>query len=159
MGYYVVFKCNQYLIKKEMFTRIREGIFHPSIVLLKISHPENEVQFHRLDKNEFAFRGKLYDIVVEHKSGDTTFFYCLHDKKEESLLADFTLFLRRSGGPGSSDKENPLHALLHNLISQALIQNPVLPLHGQGITFIFPVSQTPIIPVYLVHFAPPPKTA
>ncbi|MFZ4521750.1 MAG: hypothetical protein ACOYNC_08595 [Bacteroidales bacterium] len=157
MGYYVVFKCNQYLVKKEMVTQMRGGVFHPDIVLLKILHPEKEKQFRRVEKNEFSYQGKLYDIVVERKCGDTSIFYCLHDKKEEALLADFTVFLRRSGGSGTSSKDNPLPALLHNLISQALIQNPSLPEMGSGVTFVFPISQEPIIPVYLVHFAPPPE--
>ena len=158
MGYYVVFRCNQYLVKKEMISQIRGGIFHPDILLLKILRPEKEHQFRRVEKNEFTYYGKLYDVVVERKSGDTTLFYCLHDNKEESLIADFTLSLRRGGRSGSSH-DNPILALLHNLITQALIQNTALPLQGQGITFVFPVSQPPIFPVYLVHFAPPPKTA
>lgn len=159
MGYYVVFKYNRYMVKKEMIYQIRMGLFHPNIVLLKILHPEKEQQFCRIEKNEFTYFGKLYDVVVERKSGDTTLFYCLHDKKEESLLANFTLCLRRNGRSGSSPRDNPIHALLHNLITQALIQNPGLPLHGQGVTFIFPISKTPIFPVYLVHFAPPPEIA
>ena len=159
MGYYVVFKYNQYLVKKEMISRIRGGIFHPDIVLLKIFRPQEDSQFRRREKSEFTYYGRLYDIVVERKSGDTTLFYCLHDKKEETLLADFTLSLLRSGRSGSSHKDNPIHALLHNLITQALIQNRALPVKGQGIAFIFPVFQTPIIPVFLDHFAPPPEIA
>lgn len=159
MGYYVVFKCNQYLIKKEMYSQIRGGVFHPDVVRLKILHPEQDRQFRRTEKNEFTYLGRLYDIVVERRSGDTTLFYCLNDKKEETLLADYTLYLRFNGRSGSSQKDNPIHALLHNLISQALIQNPALPVVNNGLTFIFPVFQAPIIPVYLVHFAPPPETA
>ena len=126
---------------------------------LKILHPEKEKHFCRIDKNEFSFQGYLYDIVVERKCGDTTVFYCLRDKKEEALLADFTVFLRQSGRSGSSSKDSPIPALLHNLISQALIQNPSLPEMGGGVTFVFPILQTPIIPVYLAHFAPPPEIA
>ena len=159
MGYYIVFRCNQYLVKKEMVAQIRGGIFHSDIVLLKILSPEKEQQFHWRDKNEFSWYGKLYDVIVERKSGDTTMFYCLRDKKEETLLADFSFYLNRTGRSGSSAKDNPIHALLHNLVTQALIQSPTLPAQGQGVTFIFPVFQTPIFPVYLVHFAPPPEIA
>ena len=86
-------------------------------------------------------------------------FYCLHDKKEESLIAGFTFFLRRTGRSGPSPNDGPIHALLYNLITQALIQNSALPLQDQGTAFTFPVSQMPLIPVYLVHFAPPPESA
>jgi hypothetical protein len=159
MGYYIVFKCNQWQAKQEMIGQIRMGLFHPNIILLKILSPEKEQQFQRREKNEFTWYGKLYDIVVERKSGDTTLFYCLHDKKEETALADFTLFFNRTGRSGSSSRDNPIHALLHNLITQALVHNPGLSAQNQGITFTFPVFQTAIIPVYLVHFAPPPEIA
>lgn len=158
MGYYVVFMYNQHLVKKEMITQIREGVFHPDIVLLKILHPEKERMFRRVEKNEFTYSGKLYDVVVERKSGDTTVFYCLHDKKEEKLLADFTFFLRRNARSGSSNG-SPIQSLLHNLITQALILSTALPVPGEGITFNFPQIQSPIIPVYLVYFAPPPEIA
>jgi hypothetical protein len=159
MGYYFVFQCSQYRVKQEMISQIRMGLFHPNIILLKILSAEKDRQFQRLEKNEFTWYGKRYDIVVERKSGDTTLFYCLHDKKEETLLADFTLFFLRSGRSGSSSKDSPIHALLHNLVTQALIQSPTLPAQSQGIKFIFPVFQTSILPVYLVHFAPPPEIA
>ena len=159
MGYFFIFKCNQYHIKKGMLSEISIGIFQPDIVILKILHPEKERQFLRIENNEFTYCGRLYDIVVERKSGDTTLFYCLHDKKEETLVSDFSLYLRFNGRSGSSSKDNPIHALLYNLITQALIQNATLPLHGEGITWQFPEIQSTIIPVYLVHSAPPPKTA
>jgi hypothetical protein len=159
MGYFVVFKYNQYLVKQEMISRIRTGILHPDVVILKILHPEQNQQFRRIEKNEFTFCGRLYDIVVERKTGDTTIFYCLHDNKEESLIADFTLYLRNRGRSGSSQKDDPMHSLLHNLVTQALIQNRTLPDKDHGVTFVFPVYQPRIIPVYLVHVAPPPEIA
>jgi hypothetical protein len=157
MGYLIVFRYNQYLIRQEMVARIRCGAFPDKIVLLKFLHPEREKQFIRLEQTEFTYIGKLYDVVAEGKSGDTTLFYCLHDKKEEDLLADYTLYLRRNGD--SSQKDNSILALLYNLVTQALIQNPSIPPQGQGIAFQFPFSKILITPVYLVHAAPPPKSA
>ena len=157
MGYFVVFKCNQFLIQQEMITQIRCGTFQGKIVLLKIVDVDKEINFHRIEKKEFTYFGKLYDLVIEHKNGDTTFFYCLRDKKEEVLLADYTLYLYRNGGSSSTHKPNPVLALLYNLVNQALIQTSTVPILGQGITFHFPISETHIIPVYLVHFAPPPE--
>ncbi|MCX6268977.1 MAG: hypothetical protein NTW16_16755 [Bacteroidetes bacterium] len=157
MGYYIVFSYSRYLVKKEMNTRIRAGGFHPDLILLKIVHPEKESQFRRREKNEFTFHGNLYDIVVERKSGDTTLFYCLHDKKEEALLANYSRCFRLKETSESSRKDNFILALLHNLISHALIQNTLLPVHNSGIAVVFPASLTPLIPVYLLHPAPPPK--
>ena len=157
MGYLIVFRYNQYLVRQEMIARITCGAFPDKIILLKLLHPGKEKQFIRIEKTEFTYFGKLYDVVAEVKKGDTTLFYCLHDKKEEDLLTDYTLYLRRNGD--SSRKDNSILALLYNLVTQALIQNPSIPLQGQGIAFQFPVSKFVITPVYLVHAAPPPKPA
>lgn len=159
MGYYIVFEYSQYRIKQEMASQLRMGLFHPDLVLLKIKFPEKESHFRRIEKNEFSYYGKMYDVVIEHKSGDTTLFYCIHDKKEESLLADFTIYLRRTGRSGSSSKDNPLQALLHNLVTQALLQKMVIPLRGPGVAIMFSRSKEQIIPVYLAPFAPPPELA
>jgi hypothetical protein len=157
MGYFVVFRYNQYVIRKEMMARIRNGTLPHNYVLLKICNPEKEKQFRRISKTEFSWYGSMYDVVIERKNGDTTLFYCLHDKKEENLLANFSIYLKRHRD--SSRKANSALALLHNLITQALIQNPSVPPQGQGITFHFPVSDLIVFPGYLAHVAPPPKTA
>ncbi len=157
MGYYFVFKCGQYQARKEMTTQIRRGIFHPEIKLLKIFHPEKEQQFRRLEKTEVTYFGKLYDVVVERKNGDTTFFYCLHDKKEETLLAGFRLIYHRSGHSGPSNGR-PIAAMLYNLVIQALLHGTSQQFSGEATSFSFPVFLAPIFPVYLAHFAPPPET-
>lgn len=142
-----------------MTTHIRSGSYHNAIVLLKILHPETNKNFRRIEKSEFTWFGKLYDVVVERKSGDTTLFYCLHDKKEEALLANVSLFLIRSGNGAATHKDKPIRALLHNMITQALIHNTPIHIPEPVTTFHFPVLTAPIFTIYLVHLAPPPKSA
>ncbi len=156
MGYFIIFRYNQYLIQQEMVSRIRCGANHEKTVILKILHPERQTQFRRIKKTEFIYFGKLYDVVTERKNGDTSFFYCIQDKKEEDLLADYSLYLRRNGD--SSHKDNSILALVYNLISQALIQYPSMTVQEQGIALHFPVFTQIIVPVYLVHFTPPPES-
>ena len=157
MGYYAVFRYNQYLLQQEMIARIRGGQFHDKVITLRIFHPEKEKQFRRLNKSEFSYHGNLYDEVGERTCGDTTFFYCLHDKKEETLLANYMLYLKYSGG--SSHKNKPVPAFLNSLITQALIQQPSQPFQRQGVTFHYPVSSRVLIPVYREISAPPPESA
>ena len=157
IGCFIAFRFNQHRIQQEMVARIRCGSFRENIVILKILHPERESQFRRIKDAEFSYFGKMYDLVAERKKGDTTLFYCLQDTREDDLLAGYSHFLRRNGN--SSHKDNPMLALLYNLFTQALIQQPSPTIQGQGITFHFPTAKQIIIPVYLVHFAPPPKTA
>lgn len=157
MGYYFVFSINQAMVKKEMISHIRTGLFHPDIVVLKIFHIEKERQFRRIEKTEFSFKGRLYDIVVERKYGDTTCFYCLHDKKEEMILADFILYAR-GNGRSNSHKNSTVLALLSNMVTQAIVQTFSLSPHNQATPCLFLDIQEHLSAGYLVNTAPPPKT-
>jgi hypothetical protein len=157
MGYFVVFRCNRYFLQQEMMSQIRSGKFHDEMVLLKIVHPEQAKTFRRIDRKEFRWFGKLYDIVVERKAGDTTFFYCFHDKKEENLLNNFAFFLRRSGHDPSSRKDNPVQVLLNNMVTLALVNQVTIPVPSSSSVFRYPEVISRILPVYLVHVAPPPE--
>ena len=157
MGYFIVFRCNQYLIRQEMIGSIRNGSFHQKLVALKVAHPENDPRFRRTGQREFSYDGNLYDLVSERKTGDVTVFYCLRDIREEQLILGFTVYLRHTNN--SPRTAHPLQALLYNLITQALVQSPGPALRGEGIAFKFPPTDLIIHPVYLAHSAPPPKAA
>ena len=99
----------------------------------------------------------MYDLVTERKTGDTTLFYCLHDTREEDLIADFSTHLQHNGDP--SQKDHSILALLYNLITQAVVQQTAPAAPEAAKAFYFPVTKQSITPVYLVNGAPPPKTA
>ncbi len=157
MGLFIVFRYNQVMIRREMTARISCGATADQVVVLKIVNPESRKQFWRINTKEFTYLGKMYDVVKEYKCGDTAIFYCLHDKKEEELLADYSLYLRR--GADSPLKHNSVLALLHNLLNHAIFQNPAISVQRQGVVYQFPVLTMDLIPVYLAHTAPPPKSA
>lgn len=157
MGYFVIFRCRQFLIREEMMAEIRRGGFHPGMVLLRVENPENNNQFSRLGRREFIYCGRLYDVVVERKSGDTSVFWCMRDKKEESLLADFSLYLKSTSHRTSSGRSNPIPALIQNLISKALVPSPSVPGIKQVITISYPDVRCHLTKVYLTRFAPPPE--
>lgn len=140
-----------------MMESINCGTTADQIVVLKITHPESRKQFRRINTKEFTYLGKMYDVIEEYTCGDTTIFYCLHDKKEEELLADYSLYLRSS--TDSPLKHNSVLALLHNLFNHAIFQNPDISVQRQGIVNQFPALTMDLIPVYLAHTAPPPKSA
>jgi len=156
MGLFVIFRYNRFLIRQEMIAFIRSGASNDNIAILKIVHPERNKNFRRTEKNEFSFYAKLYDVVTEGKNGDTTVFYCLHDKKEEDLISKYAAI---GSIHNSSCKDNTVLALLHNLINQALILQTFIPEVGHATAFLYPVSNSEILPVYLVHIGPPPKSA
>ncbi len=87
MGYYFLFEMNRNIVRKEMQAAIRE---HSSkLKILTISDVPGSRDFHRINANEFMYKGYMYDVLHEVKTGNKTVFICLHDTKESKLLADF----------------------------------------------------------------------
>jgi len=41
--------------------------------------------FRRVHSKEFEFLGEMYDIVRQSDKGDTTYYYCFHDREETQL--------------------------------------------------------------------------
>ena len=157
MGFFVIFKYNQFLLQQEMFTLIRSGKFHREMVLLKIYHPEHSRGFIRHNSREFSWHGRMYDIVIEHHAGDTTLFYCLHDKKEEALINRFQTFYRKIHKDNTRQRNIPNHALLQNIVKQALLQQGLFLGPENGTIYHYPSFTVSLISADLDRFAPPPE--
>lgn|GEM_PF-367161 len=85
MGYYFLFELNKHLARQEIQTLIQR---HPKkLMVLTIVNVANDKEFQWIHKKEFRYKGEMYDIVREVKSGQTTVFICLHDVKESKLFA------------------------------------------------------------------------
>ncbi len=57
------------------------------LTMLRIENVASDTDFQRIDHKEFRYKGFMYDIVREIKTGQTTVFFCLPDNKETSLFA------------------------------------------------------------------------
>jgi hypothetical protein len=120
MGYYIVFSYNQYLVRSEMKRFIKAGYFEDSYVVLKIESPAFNPDFKRVDKGEFRYKDKLYDIISETKTGNFTIFRCINDKNEEKLLAGFHHYFELASCQSNPVKARHAHALLYHVIKFAL---------------------------------------
>jgi len=157
MGFFVIFKYNQFLLQQEMFTLIRSGKFHREMILLKIYRPEHDRGFIRHNSREFSWHGRMYDIVIEHQGGDTTLFYCLHDKKEEALINRFQTFYKKIHRDNTRQRNIPNHAFLHNIVKQALLQQGLFLASENGTIYRYPSLTVSLISADLDRFAPPPE--
>lgn len=83
-GYHIMFEIGKSYLENEMRHAIRQK--KVKIDILRIAVSKSQGSFRRLDKSEFLYNGKLYDIVQEIKKGDTTIFYCAGDEKEDGLI-------------------------------------------------------------------------
>jgi hypothetical protein len=85
MGYYVVYEFNKMLVKREVRADVRNN--RERWIVLQVTDPLHHPGFKRIDRHEFIFQNRMYDIVKEEKRGLVTVFTCIHDNKEEKLVS------------------------------------------------------------------------
>lgn len=87
MGYYIVFKAQQYQIKTEIAASIKAGVYTSDVTIITIAKNHlNKVQWFDSGK-EMRYEGEMYDIVKSSKTDDSTTFYCINDTKEAKLFS------------------------------------------------------------------------
>jgi hypothetical protein len=158
MGYYFVFSYSRHLFRSEMRQCIKAGYFERSCVVLKIKDPSRCRDFERIGKDEFRYRNSLYDIVSEYRSGDTTVFICINDKKEEQLLAGFHQFIENATFQNDPVKASHAIAMNLHLIRIALITATYNPLPPQNpVTLSFNNKTYFLSSILYPPPSPPPK--
>jgi hypothetical protein len=85
MGYFFIFEMNKYLVKQEMQGAVRHKSRNITKLVVPMAAFNPDLQ--RPEKHEIRYKGNMYDVVSEQKSGDAVVFYCIRDHKEELLLA------------------------------------------------------------------------
>lgn len=103
----LAFKYCQKQIKREIKKRIFSGIDPARLECIAIAEKDidrGDDVFHFVDKNEFKYCGRMYDIVRRETRTDTVYFYSIRDEKEEKLVEDFIREMKKNGRPGN----NPL---------------------------------------------------
>lgn len=153
---WLIFKTQQYQIRREIKHRIRAGLPETALVLLKIPqaweagrHPD----FQRIHDREFRFKGKMYDIVRREMHGDTTWYHCVSDEKETELFANLDQMVRNEcrQNPQRKQQLEKLQQLLNLLFvlasGQSNLLDPVTRNQPANDRFIpLPWTQSPPVP-------------
>ena len=88
-GNLVLFKIQQFHLRKEMIQRIREGVPESQLVLIKET-PTNKKSIKWEDDTEFSFSGIMYDVAkTEIDKNGNTIYYCIKDDLETALVINF----------------------------------------------------------------------
>jgi hypothetical protein len=145
MGYYFIFELHKYNINKEMQTRTHKG--STALTILKISDTEIDREFQRVEKKEIRYKGLLYDVIKEVPGGRTTIFYCIHDKKEENLLAVMN----------TVNKNKFLLSLWDHVIKIAIPHLEMPLANPYAAKIIFPRITVLLGSVHLTKWSPPPE--
>ncbi len=107
VGYYIVFKVAQVEARKEIKSKIEQGLSLDELTEIKIDNQNlKNIQWIKKDK-EFYHNNELFDIVKIHSNSTSTTFYCITDEKEHELFSNLdehiTTFI-------SGEKKNDSHS-------------------------------------------------
>lgn len=151
VGGYVYFSIRVWQIKVEMRTQLQSL---PDDQLQILTLGAEEFINARVDEHEIKVDGKMYDVARIKKEGDVVIVFCVHDKKEDSLLG----YLDRILNNLENDNQTLPHAVVHFSLLHYL---------SEDFNFQFSSSTTLLQPhtAYLENFfffvppidSPPPR--
>jgi hypothetical protein len=149
-GVYLWFAIQQKRINDDVEQQIRKGITKAELTLVVVPLTgENRVIWIKPAK-EFTLNGEMYDVVSSKTMGKNKYYYCIIDKKEKKLIANFR---HSHASKKEADKRNKNSSI-----------DRFIPRHHWIINNNYPVSidyqQLTIALVYniLKIPSPPPKT-
>lgn len=106
-GTYVIFKIQQNHIRREIVHQIKKGISQKDLTSITVSS-ENENQLIWKDRQEFRYKGTMYDIVrIEVLDESTKVYHCISDGQETNLIAKYNKELQKK----RKDKNNRTNSI------------------------------------------------
>jgi hypothetical protein len=147
VGYYFIFELYKYHVKKEM--HVRTARVSTELTILKITDADHDPGFQRVEKKEIRYKGFLYDVIKEVQSGGTTIYYCIHDKKEEKLLATMN----------TVNKSKFLLSLWQHLIKIAIPPISMALMDQSPVKILFPHISVTLPSALIGTWSPPPESA
>ncbi len=123
VGFVAYFDVSHYTLKKEIKSLLKRGIPEGELITYTFNQKElNQLKW--LKKNEFEFKGNLYDVVSTEKlPGSKWKLACISDKQETLLFA--TLSQNVASNLGDSKHPTPLFNLM-KILHFPLIANDFL---------------------------------
>lgn len=105
--------------KRNIKAQIEIGISQENLVSIIVTE-DNIAQLHFEDEHEFEYEGMMYDIVrTEILPDKKTVYYCIADREEANLMADFDKSFEKETNP---QKESDTTAqLLAHLLSKVYL--------------------------------------
>ena len=146
-GYYIVYEVNRFLIHEEFTSLLKHGCYDRELSVFSVFNPGADPSFRRVDEREIVYRGNLYDVVKEVPKGKLVTFYCIHDNKEEILIA----------GMKNMHNNKKAQNLLQHLVTLALPVTHPGPHPQTSINIIYPLLSMSFINHAEMPFSPPPE--
>ncbi len=113
----------------EINEEIRE-IIENGVEFEKITLPLSDYKKYMIEEHELFLHNKLYDVSRVEVEGDSIIFYCVHDEKEQDLLASLDIIFgmgEENTNNYNSDSELLNFLYISSIINQqnSLIKNTI----------------------------------
>jgi hypothetical protein len=134
VGYLVVFSVLQYRVRAEMKQRLKSDV--PDAALTRLSFETRSLEediagIRWIDRHEFTFQGKLFDIVHSTLVGDSTILLCINDTQEEQLFANLDTHVQREmGHSGEANKLDSFKDVFKESYSRCFSPEPLSATHA-----------------------------
>jgi len=89
--YIIMFKGLEVKYKREIKQQIKNGISEEKLVIFTFGKNilnEKSEDFIWMKKNEFRYKGEMYDIIKTEYKGDSIVYHVFHDLKESALFSN-----------------------------------------------------------------------
>ncbi|MDC8001151.1 hypothetical protein POV26_08885 [Aequorivita todarodis] len=94
-GSFIILKIQQHQIRREIIHQIKQGISEKELTSITVSS-ENENELLWKDREEFSYRGTMYDVVrMEILNENTKVYHCISDDQETNLIAKYNKELQK----------------------------------------------------------------
>jgi hypothetical protein len=106
-GGVLLFLIQKSEIQNEFRQYLKHSVSVNNLTLIKITKnnkSNNSLIFTKRD--EFRYKGSMYDIVKKKVTKEAIYYYCFNDKKEENLRKNFVNNFKRSEEGSNSSKRN-----------------------------------------------------
>lgn len=106
VGYYIDFKIEQFQLKESIKERLIKKLPDNELTLLKISHEKLNRLNWTEEGREFRYEGNMYDVVKIKIVGDTAYYYCFNDEKENKLITSVDKLIKEQTHNTKSKNSN-----------------------------------------------------
>jgi hypothetical protein len=143
-------------IKSEFRNFLKNTIDKSELVKIVISKINSkQYLFHKTDKDEFKYRGKMFDIVRQYETKDSIYYYCINDEKEEKLLIQFSEILKSTLDGNKNIKKSFNNFFKYfSFVFMERLENKLFPVPSEFINIknsVLPLTE------FFRNITPPPK--
>lgn len=111
-GSYVILKFQQHQLHREIIQQIKLGIPESNLTSIVIT-PETQNQIIWKNREEFLYKGIMYDVVHLETKGQNIEYHCISDTQETKLIAKYSKQIQKNR-KNKNNRTNPLKIFKFN---------------------------------------------